>query len=98
MAATVRGACPLDCPDTCAWQLTVEDGRAVDLRGDRAHPFTRGASSAARKATLGGHVGFDPEDLVHARLVVLWGANLLSSNVHQWRFVLAARGAGAPAV
>ena len=43
MAVTVRGACPLDCPDTCAWHITVEDGRAVELRGDREHPFTRGA-------------------------------------------------------
>ncbi|HKA03089.1 MAG TPA: molybdopterin-dependent oxidoreductase, partial [Acidimicrobiales bacterium] len=37
-----QGACPLDCPDTCAWQVTVEDGRAVALRGDKRHPFTRG--------------------------------------------------------
>ena len=40
----VQGACPLDCPDTCAWQIEVdESGRAVGLRGDRDHPFTRGA-------------------------------------------------------
>ncbi len=39
----VRGACPMDCPDTCSWIVTVEDGRAVKLQGDRAHPFTRGA-------------------------------------------------------
>ena len=25
----IRGACPHDCPDTCAWEVTVEDGRAV---------------------------------------------------------------------
>src|SRR5436190_21590948 len=43
MATTVRGACPLDCPDTCAWEITVEHGRAVDLRGVREHPYTRGA-------------------------------------------------------
>src|SRR3954451_15467776 len=40
---TVRGACPCDCPDTCALQTTVEDGRATAVRGDREHPFTRGA-------------------------------------------------------
>ena len=22
----IRGACPHDCPDTCAWQVTVADG------------------------------------------------------------------------
>ena len=39
---TVHGACPLDCPDTCALEVTVEDGRAVRVRGDRSHPYTRG--------------------------------------------------------
>ena len=39
----IAGACPLDCPDTCAWTVTVKDGAAVALRGDRRHPFTRGA-------------------------------------------------------
>jgi anaerobic selenocysteine-containing dehydrogenase len=34
--------CPLDCPDTCSMRVTVEDGVAVDLRGDTQHPFTRG--------------------------------------------------------
>src|SRR6476469_3957874 len=38
----VRAACPHDCPDTCAMLVTVEDGRAVDIRGDPEHPFTRG--------------------------------------------------------
>jgi anaerobic selenocysteine-containing dehydrogenase len=38
----VRAACPHDCPDTCAMLVTVEDGRAVDVRGDPEHPFTRG--------------------------------------------------------
>lgn len=39
----VRGACPVDCPDTCSWIVTVEGGRAVKLEGDRDHPYTRGA-------------------------------------------------------
>ena len=38
----VRGACPHDCPDTCAMLVSVRDGRAVEVRGDPAHPFTRG--------------------------------------------------------
>ena len=38
----VAGVCPLDCPDTCQMRVTVEDGVAVDLRGERDHPFTRG--------------------------------------------------------
>ena len=43
MATEVRGACPLDCPDTCAWIVTVDGGEAIALRGDRDHPVTRGA-------------------------------------------------------
>jgi anaerobic selenocysteine-containing dehydrogenase len=39
----VRGACPHDCPDTCAMLVTVQDGRATEVRGDPGHPFTRGA-------------------------------------------------------
>nr|PZN44155.1 MAG: molybdopterin oxidoreductase [Actinomycetota bacterium] len=40
---SVLGACPLDCPDTCSWVVTVRDGEAVGLRGNPGHPFTRGA-------------------------------------------------------
>src|SRR5919197_1522569 len=38
----VRGACPHDCPDTCAMLVTVQDGRAVRVAGDPDHPFTQG--------------------------------------------------------
>ena len=38
----VRGACPHDCPDTCAMLVTVESGRAIRVAGDPDHPFTRG--------------------------------------------------------
>ena len=46
LAATtriVRGACPHDCPDTCALRITVQDGRAVKVQGDPDHPTTHGA-------------------------------------------------------
>lgn len=194
VSRSVAGACPLDCPDTCAWHIEVDaSGRAVSLRGDREHPFTRGAlcgkvnryldalyapdrllhplrrvgakgagqferisweeavelaargiqraidedgpesvlpyyyagtmgqvqgwtlgprlfaalgasklgtticsaaSTAALTAIHGAKVGLDPEDIAHARLVLIWGGNLLYSNVHQWRFILTAREAG----
>ncbi|HEV2718427.1 MAG TPA: molybdopterin-dependent oxidoreductase, partial [Thermoanaerobaculia bacterium] len=42
MSHTVRGVCPHDCPDSCAWIVTVEDGRAVRMAGDPDHPFTNG--------------------------------------------------------
>src|SRR5665648_877491 len=39
----VRGACPHDCPDTCAMLTTVDaDGRAVAIDGDPEHPITVG--------------------------------------------------------
>jgi anaerobic selenocysteine-containing dehydrogenase len=38
----VRGACPHDCPDTCATLVTVEEGRAVRIQGDPEHPVTNG--------------------------------------------------------
>lgn len=42
----ISGACPLDCPDGCSWVVTVRNGEATALRGDRRHPFTRGALCA----------------------------------------------------
>jgi len=181
------------------WQLTVEDGRAVGIRGDRDHPFTKGAlcgkvnryldavngpdrltvpmlrlgpkgagpvsfrpaswdeaiarvaaglrstidndgpeailpyyfagttgliqgwtmgprlfahlgasrlrttictaaASAALGSLYGGNVGFEPESITEARLIVLWGANTLSTNLHQWPFVQQARARGAHVV
>lgn len=192
----VRGACPMDCPDTCSWIVTVKDGRAVKLQGDRAHPFTRGvlcnklndyvaytqsperllypmrrigpkgsgsfvriswdealaevserllksseefgaeaiwpyvgsgnmgliqgifgagqrlwnalgasrhlgticavAGAVGTGYTLGDdRVGMDPETLRFSKLIILWGANTLSTNSHLWPFILTARRNGA---
>ncbi len=41
-ARIVRGACPHDCPDTCAMHVTVESGRATEVGGDPDHPITVG--------------------------------------------------------
>lgn len=38
----VRGACPHDCPDTCAVITEVQDGRAIRFYADKEHPVTRG--------------------------------------------------------
>ena len=37
----VKAACPHDCPDTCAMEVTVENGVAVEVRGGDM-PFTGG--------------------------------------------------------
>ncbi len=47
------------------------------------------------RATLGASMGTDPEAVVNARLIVLWGTNTISSNVHLWRVILDARKKGA---
>ena len=38
----IRATCPHDCPDTCAMLVTVQDGRAIKVRGDPEHPITKG--------------------------------------------------------
>src|SRR5690348_17339246 len=42
MKRVIHAACPHDCPDACGVLITVEDGRAVKVQGDPAHPVTRG--------------------------------------------------------
>ena len=42
MKRVVHAACPHDCPDACGVLITVEDGRATKIKGDPAHPVTRG--------------------------------------------------------
>lgn len=41
-SADVRGACPHDCPDTCALVTTVQDGVAIKVQGNPAHSHTAG--------------------------------------------------------
>src|SRR5436305_3982666 len=50
------------------------------------------------KATLGGSVGMDPERFDEARLIVLWGANPIVSNLHLWGRVQAAKRGGATVI
>src|SRR5919202_1872454 len=46
-------------------------------------------------STIGAKLGTDPERFADARLIILWGTNTLSSNVHLWRFILEAKKRGA---
>lgn len=195
----VSGACPHDCPDTCAWIVEVdsETGRALRMRGRPDHPVTRGvlctkvsrylertyhpdrvlhplrrvgekgsgrfepiswdealallarrlgdilereggeailpysysgtlgllqnesmdrrfahalgasrlgrtlcaaAGVAGYAYTVGASVGMAPEDFAHAKFILLWGTNPLTSHMHLWPFVLQARKRGAKIV
>ena len=60
---TVRGACPHDCPDTCAMITTVEHGRAVRVQGDPDHPFTAGFLCAKVNRYL--ERTYHPDRLLH---------------------------------
>jgi anaerobic selenocysteine-containing dehydrogenase len=39
--STVRTACPLDCPDSCTLDVTVEKGRIVKMDGGDTNPATK---------------------------------------------------------
>ncbi len=193
---TIKGACPHDCPDTCALVVTVEDGRAVKVAGAEDHPTTNGflctkvnrylertyspqrvlypmkrvgekgkgiferitwdeaietiaakfaeiaaddpqaiqpysyagtmglvqgesmdrrffhklgaslldrticasAGAAGYKVTNGASVGTDPERFNDARLILIWGSNTLTSNVHLWPRILEAKRKGAKVI
>ena len=45
MHQLLKTACPLDCPDSCSLEVTVDDGRIVGIDADTgpdANPFTQG--------------------------------------------------------
>ena len=39
---TLRTTCPLDCPDACALEVVVQEGRVQKIGGGRNHPDTAG--------------------------------------------------------
>ncbi len=67
---------------------------------------TMGASRLARticaeagfegyRYTIGASEGMATESFAHAKLVLIWGSNTLTSNLHLWPFIQTARKAGA---
>src|SRR5262245_61420097 len=193
---TIRGACPHDCPDTCSFFVTVEDGRAVKIEGAKDHPTTDGflcakvnrylertyspqrvlypmrragekgrgiferiswdealdtiaakfkeiaaddpqailpysyagtmgfvqsqsidrrffhklgasllarticadAGAAGYRATIGASIGTDLERFGDAKLIIIWGSNVITSNVHLWPKILEAKRKGAKVI
>ncbi|MEV5830147.1 molybdopterin oxidoreductase family protein [Spirillospora sp. NPDC052242] len=71
--------------------------RFFNVLGASAHysNICSAAGSAGMEATVGSAGGMDPQDLAHARLIILWGSNPLTSGHHVWKFVQDARKAGA---
>jgi molybdopterin guanine dinucleotide-containing S/N-oxide reductase-like protein len=193
----IRGACPHDCPDTCALVITVENGQAVKVAGAEDHPTTNGflctkvnrylertyspqrvlypmkrvgakgkgifaritwdealdtiaakfkqiaaeygpqaiqpysyagtmglvqgesmdrrffhklgasllerticasAGAAGYTVTMGTRMGTDPERFNEAKLILIWGSNVITSNVHLWPKILEAQRNGAKVI
>jgi anaerobic selenocysteine-containing dehydrogenase len=53
------------------------------------------AGMAGLTEALGIRYGTEPEQFRHAKLILLWGANVLGTNVHLWPFLVEARRNGA---
>ena len=60
--------------------------------------FCASGSSTAWLLTVGPTGGVDPESFVHARYIVIWACNSISTNLHHWPFVLEAQKRGAKTV
>lgn len=41
------------------------------------------AGTAGYRYTMGGSFGIDPEDTIHSKLIIFWGINAASTNMHQ---------------
>ena len=51
MRSTIRTTCPRDCYDACGVLVALDDGRIRHVRGDPAHPVSRG--KLCRKCSIG---------------------------------------------
>ena len=60
--------------------------------------FCNSGASKAFRMVCGPTGGLDPESFVHARLIILWGINIISTAMHHWRFVKEAMKNGAKLV
>ena len=110
IAARLKALAAENPRDHPALQLRRHDGHgAVQLDGPallpqprrvaaRPHDLLVPPASSACKATLGGSVGMDPERFDEAKLIILWGANPIVSNLHLWSRVQEAKRRGAKVV
>ena len=48
--------------------------------------------------TLGDSSGMDPESFVHAKYIIIWACNSISTNLHHWPFIAEAQRNGAKVV
>lgn len=60
--------------------------------------FCASGSSTGYVMTIGPTGGVDPESFVYSKLIVIWGQNTMSTNLHQWPIYQEARAKGAKIV
>ena len=60
--------------------------------------YCESGSSTAWIMTVGPTGGLDVESLAYSKYIIVWGMNMLSTNLHAWPFVLEARKNGAKIV
>ncbi|UII57570.1 molybdopterin oxidoreductase family protein [Cytobacillus spongiae] len=53
------------------------------------------AGTVGYRYTMGGSFGIDPEDTIHSKLIIFWGINAASTNMHQVALAQKARKNGA---
>ncbi|WP_449369965.1 molybdopterin-containing oxidoreductase family protein [Thiomonas sp.] len=53
------------------------------------------AGEAGLKAVIGGKLGLDVEQFEHSRLILIWGSNSITSNLHFWTYAQRAKRNGA---
>jgi anaerobic selenocysteine-containing dehydrogenase len=63
MKSIVKQACPFDCPDGCALEITVEDGKATAVHGAKTHPTTHGV--LCTKVTYALDRTYHPDRVLH---------------------------------
>jgi molybdopterin guanine dinucleotide-containing S/N-oxide reductase-like protein len=56
------------------------------------------AGEAGLESVFGVKLGTEPEQFVHSRYIIAWGANIHGNNVHLWPFIVEARRRGAKLV
>src|SRR5262245_17707891 len=56
------------------------------------------AGAAGYRATIGLSIGTDPERFSDAKLILIWGSNVITSNVHLWPKILEAQRKGAKVI
>ncbi|WP_349410119.1 molybdopterin oxidoreductase family protein [Pseudalkalibacillus sp. SCS-8] len=76
------------------------DRRFFNRLGARklARTICNAAGAEGYKRTMGKSLGIDPEDTIHSKLIIIWGCNLISTNMHQVIYANKARKNGAKIV